>query len=454
MKYTIERLPESRVAIEVEIEAEQVEKALDRAAQRLSRHYRIPGFRPGRAPRRIVEARLGRDTLYEEAIRELANQAYQEILQKGEFEPVHPAELEAVNLEPFSFRLVVPVRPSVRLGDYRTLRFPLEVPEIGDTDVERVLERLQAAQTVWKVPDPPRPARPGDRLTVDLVGHMGEREVERRQEVEVLLDESSLPPGFGALVGAEVGQTMEVQTTLSEDLEDRDLAGQPATYTITIRAIYEPEVPPLDDEFARNYQQESLDALRASIRRELEETAQKQARALVLERMLRALDEGATVEMPQVLVEEVARALYQDREKQLRRLKVSMAQYLQWIGKTEEDLLQELRQVAAERLRSRLVLQEFIRAEGLEGEGDFQQTVEERLLAIARGEIGAEGLPASSSAETVPSGPAGTPPEDDRAPSSGPDILPSAESTAGEVRDEASPASNAAERPSEVSTDG
>ena len=440
MKYTIERLPESRVAIEVEIEAEQVEKALNRAAQRLSRQYRIPGFRPGRAPRYIIEARLGRGALYEEAAQELIRQAYQEILQKGEFEPVHQAELETIQMEPFSFRLIVPVRPSVRLGDYRSLRFPMEVPEVGDADVERVLERLQAEQTVWKVPEPPRPARLGDRLTAELVGRVGEREFEHLPQAELTLGDPDLLPGFEALVGAEVGRTVEVQTTLPENLEDKELAGRPATYTVTVQAIYEPEVPPLNDEFARFYNQESLDALRASIRRDLEETAQRQARARVLERMLRALDEGATVDMPQALVEEVARSLYQDREKQLRRLKVSMAQYLRWTGKKEEELLGELREVAAERLRSHLVLQEFVRAEGLEGEGEaLQKAIEERLLAIARGEVEATSVPEPSPGPVPPEGM--TPSES------------AAEEAPAEVVEEVSP-ETVSELTSEVSTDG
>lgn len=401
MKYTIERLSESRVAIEVEIEPEQVERALTRAAQRLSRQYRIPGFRPGRAPRHIVEARLGRAALYEEAASELVNQAYREIVQKGEFEPVHQAELETLRLEPFSFRLIVPVRPTVRLGDYRALRFPLEVPEISDADVERTLERLQAQQTVWKVPEPARPARMGDRLTVELIGRIGEREFERHPRMELTLGDPNLLPGFEALVGAEVGQTVEFQTTLPETIRDKELAGQTAIYTVTVQAIHEPEVPPLDDELARFFGQESLSALRAHIRHELEEQAQKRAREAVLDYMVREMVKGATVDMPQALVEEESRALYQERENQLRRLKVSMPQYLQWAGKKEEELLQELQEIAAEQVRSYLVLQEFVRAEGLEGErGSLQQVIEERLLAIARGEVEAAGVP-----EPSPSGP-------------------------------------------------
>ncbi len=403
MKYTVERLPESRVAIEVEIEAEQVEKALNRAVQRLSRRYRIPGFRLGRAPRYIVEARLGRSALYEEAAQELVSQAYREILQKGEFEPVHQAELESLQWEPFSFRLVVPVRPSVRLGDYRALRFPMDVLEINDADVEQVLKHLQAQQTVWKVPEPARPARIGDLLTVELIGRVGEHEFERSSQAELTLGDPKLPPGFEALVGAEVGQTVEFQTTLPEDMEKQDLAGQIATYTVTVQAIHEPEVPLLDDELARSCGQETLSALSAHIRRELEERAQKEARERVLDRMLREMTRGATVDMPQALVEEESRALYKERENLLRRLKVSMAQYLRWLGKKEEEFWEELREVAAERLRGRLVLLEFVRAEGIEDKGEgLQKAIEERLLAIARGEVEAANVPETSSGPALP----------------------------------------------------
>ncbi len=422
MKYTIEKLPESQVAVDVELEAELVEKALDRAAQRISRRGRIPGFRPGKAPRRVVESRYGRGALYEEAADDLIREAYKEILQKDEFTPIAQASVESMNLEPFSFRLVIPVRPTVTLGDYRALRFPEEVRTISDEDVQRALEHLQAEQTIWKEPDPARPSRLGDRLLVDLVGKVGEREIENRQQVELVLGDAGLLPGFSdPLVGAEPGQTVEVHTTLPTELDDKELAGQEVTYTVTVHAIKEPEVPALDDDFARSLNQdETLADLRDRLRRGMEEAAGKQAREQVLERMLEAVIDGATVDMPQVLVEEEAEALYKEQAEQVGNLHIPMARYLQVLGKTEEELRQELREAAPARLRRFLVLQEFMRAEGLAGQkGDeLRDSLESRLLAIARGEAPpveaetaaeAQGTAGADVAETVPAGEAAAP---------------------------------------------
>jgi len=405
MKYTIERLPQSRVAIDVEIEDERVEQALNQAARRIAREYRIPGFRPGKAPRYVVEARYGRAALYEQAADDLVRQSYQEILQKGEFEPVGQAELEKVNLQPFTFRLVVPVMPTVRLGDYRALRFPLEVAEVTDTQVQQALEHLQAEQTVWKEPDPPRPARAGDRLTVDLAGYSGERLIEQRQQVEIEAGDANLLPGFEALIGAEVGQTVEIHTTLPEDLEDKELAGQPATYTVTIHNIKEAEVPPLDDEFARSFTAEqTLEELRARLRREMEEAARQAAREKVLEQMLQAIVEGAEVDIPQVLVDQEAAELYTEQEKRLRKINIPMARYVEWIGESDESYRQRLAEAAPERLRRFLVLQELIRAEGLSGEADqVRDQLSQRLLDIASGAL-AEAATAAPAEETAAAG--------------------------------------------------
>lgn len=389
MKYTIEKLPQSEVAIQVEVDEEEARRAIDRAVQRLSRNYRIPGFRPGKAPRYIVEAHFGRAAIYDEAAEDLARQIYPEILQTGQFEPVGRASLQNINPEPFSFRLIVPTRPTIRLGDYRTLRFPLEISEVTEDDVQHALEHLQAEQTIWKEPEPLRPARPGDMLTIDLVGRSGEREIERRQQVDVRVGEEEIPPGFEALIGAEVGQTLEIATTLPPDLEDADLAGQPAMYTITVRALKEPEVPPLDDDFARTFSHEqSLEELGARLRRELKEAAQKSAREKVLDQMMQAIIDGAEVEMPRVMVDMEAQSLYEEQEERLRRLHVPMHRYLEWINKTRDEYREQLTEVAPARLRRYLVLQELIQAEGLQGEPDqVIRQLEQRLLDIASGAL-------------------------------------------------------------------
>ncbi len=389
MKYTIEQLPESQVAIDVEIEPEHVEKALDRAARRISQRARIPGFRPGKAPRFVVEGRYGRAALYEEASDELLQHAYREILETGEFSPVGKAQLEHLNLEPFSFRLIVPVRPTITLGDYGALRFEEKAEEVTEEDVQRVLEQLQEQQTIWKEPQPARPAREGDRVLVDLVGRVDEREIERQQQVELVLGDQGLLPGFReGLTGGEAGQTIQITTVLPEELDDEELAGQPAVYSVTVHTIREPEIPALDDEFAQAFgQEETLEEMRVRLQSELAKAAHEQARQRLLDEMLEALVEGAEVERPPILVDEEVDETLSRLEEQLKSLHIPMDRYLQSLGKTEEEYRQELRKGAEERVRRYLVMQEFIRAEGLSGEGEeLRQQLEDRLLAIAKGE--------------------------------------------------------------------
>jgi trigger factor len=404
MKYTIERLPESRVAIDVEVEPEIVEQALGRAARRIAQRARIPGFRPGKAPRYIVEMHFGRNVLYEDAGEELIQQALKEIMDKGEIEPVAQADVEKFEKEPFSFRLVIPVRPTVTLGDYRTLRFPEEVLEVTDEDVEHALKHMQDEQTVWKEPDPFRPARAGDRVVVDLLGHVGEKVIEERKDVEVVVGDENLLPGFEALVGAESGQTLQINTTVPEDLEDKELAGQSAIYTVAIHGIKEPEAPPVDDEFARSFGEgeQTLDELRARLRRDLGDYARKQAREKVLVQMLDAVVEGAAVDMPQVMVANETDALFEEQAQQMRTYNLSMAQYFQFTGQSEEEYRQELAKVAPGRMRRYLVLRELIRVEGIAEGTEMQEQLQERLLAIARGELAllVEELAAPAAEET------------------------------------------------------
>jgi trigger factor len=408
MKYTIERLPESRVAIDVEMEPEVVEAAVNRVARRLAQRARIPGFRPGKAPRYIIEMHFGRSALYEEASEELIQQALKEIMDKGDVDPVGQAQVETFELEPFSFRLVIPVRPTVTLGDYRALRFPEEVQEVTDEEVDHALKHMQDEQTVWKEPEPLRPAQIGDRLTVDLLGKTAEKTIEEHQGAEIVVGNENLLPGFEALVGAEVGQTLEIPTTLPEEMEDTELAGQPATFTVTIQGLKEPEAPALDDDFARNFGEgeETLEALRARLRSGLEERAREQAREKVLVQMLDAVVEGATLEMPQAMIDNEAEALFEEQANQLKSYGLSMEQFLRYAGQTEEEYREKFTAEAPGRLRRYLVLREFLRVEGIAEGADMQEQLEERLLAIARGEATAAAVTEDAGAGPEEEGPA------------------------------------------------
>lgn len=388
MQYTIERLVESQVAVDVQLESARVEKALNQAARRIAQKVRIPGFRPGKAPRNIIEARFGRASLYEEAIDDLVRGAYREILENGEFDPIAEAELDITSIEPFAFRLTIPVRPTVTLGDYRSLRFAEAVEGVTEEDVQAVLDRLQAEQTIWQTPDPPRPARQGDRLTVDWIEREGDETVQDQANVPLALGEADLPSELSeGLLGVESGQTVEIEATLPGDPQEEQ-PDREVVYTITVRDIKEPEVPPLDDEFALSFGQEkTLEEMRGRILGELEEIETRRARGRVLDQMIEAIVEGAEIDMPQALVNLEADELYKAQEAQLRSSKISMAQFCTFLGKTEEEYRDQLKEGARVRVRRSLVLQEVAQAEGLADEDDLAEKLEQRLLAIARGEL-------------------------------------------------------------------
>jgi trigger factor len=169
VKVTTEKLPKSLLALQIELDKDQVERGLDKAARRLSQKYPVRGFRPGKAPRAIIERSYGRAALMEEATDDLINKAYRDALDQEKIAPVGPPVLDGItSAEPFTFRVTIPVAPTITLGDYRNIRAPLDVSEITDADVDHEMERLRDKHVVLKELDDPRPAQEGDQLKVNL----------------------------------------------------------------------------------------------------------------------------------------------------------------------------------------------------------------------------------------------------------------------------------------------
>ncbi|MEI6180491.1 MAG: trigger factor family protein, partial [Chloroflexales bacterium] len=163
MKITIEKLPKSRLALQIELDKDRFERGLDQAARRLSQKHPIHGFRPGKVPRFLIERTFGRDELVKEATDDLVNKAFRDALQQAKVEPIGPAEFRGVDSsEPFTFTIHVPVAPTVELGDYRALRVPLQIEAVTDADLVRAMDNIRERHVVLKALDDPRPAEAGD----------------------------------------------------------------------------------------------------------------------------------------------------------------------------------------------------------------------------------------------------------------------------------------------------
>lgn len=366
MKVTLERLPESRVQLQIEIDEDRLERSLDSAFKRLAQKNRFPGFRPGKAPRAIVERAYGREGLIREALDKLVPDAYNEAIEAEDVDAIGQPELEIDQLEPVKFTAIVPVRPNVKLNDYRSVRVeqePVEVtPELIDEQLV-ALQRRHATQVPVE-----RPIQWNDILIADVAGETDGDSFLEDKDAEFPLREGEvlfLPGLAEAFIGMEKGETKEFTLTIPEDFRVERLQGKEAKFTLHIREVKEEELPELDDEFAAmiNAEEfENIEALKARIesdlRAQMEQTAENQLRSDAVEKMV----EGATLEYPKLLVDHeidhlVREATGNDEAQYLA--------YLRTVGRSEADFRETWREAAELRVKRSLVLNELAEAEGL-----------------------------------------------------------------------------------------
>lgn len=389
MKVTTEKLPRSLVALDIELDSDQVEKGIERAARRLSQKYNIPGFRKGKAPRFIVENYFGRAALLEEATDDLINKAFQAALDQEKIALIGKADLEAVNFsaEPYSFRVTVPVAPTVSIGDYRALRSPLAIEEVSDEDVEMAMRTRRDKHAVLRELDEPRPAREGDEMTAELEVYLDGQPFEPRAEGEplqpatLILEPGRLVPGlYEGLVGAEAGQAVEVPAQMPADHANEQLRGREVTFVGKVLGIKE-RIPADWDELPTLEEFEgTLEELREKTRAELAESAKNVAERSAADEFTRQLIEQSEFDIPDALVEREADAMLQQEEQQFTRYGVKPEQIYEYRGQRREDLLEQNKPEAERRIRVSLALQELIRQEGITISDDEVQAEVDRTV--------------------------------------------------------------------------
>jgi trigger factor len=384
VRVSAQKIPESQVVLEIEVEPERVEKALDRAYRQLVSRTRVPGFRPGKAPRAMLERYLGRDALLRQALDRLVPEVYQEATRQEEVDPIDLPELEVVTTEPLVVKATVPVRPSVDLGDYRQVRVPREPVEIPQERIEQALEDLRHRYAVQEPVN--RPVQWGDILRADVTGTVDDITLVNEKDVEFRLREGQAVsvPGFAErLLGLAKGVETEMEVPVPADFADQRAAGKTARYRVLIHDVKEEKLPALDDSFAKQVGEGfgSLAALRERIESDIRQVEEEMALHRYHDQVLAALEEKATLEFPPVLVDRELERLVEDEQKALgggpstggRNLE----RYLQMQGKSEEELRQELRPLAVERVRRSLILTQVAEAENISvSDAEIDQEVE------------------------------------------------------------------------------
>jgi trigger factor len=390
VKVTTEKLPKSLLALNIELDREQVEKGLDRAARRLSQKVNVPGFRKGKAPRFILENYFGRDALIEEATDDLVNKAFREVLDQQQIEPYGAASLDgppSFDEEPYHFRVLVPVAPTTTLPDYRAIRAPLEVDEITDETVERAMDALRERHVVLREPEEPRPAQQGDQLAVELESTVDGEPLDDRdengaiRESTLVMEPDRLVGGlYEGLLGIQPEETREITVQMPEDHANEKVAGKEVQFTIKLLRIQERLLPDWEELPVLEEFEGTLDELRAKTRKELEETARENAARETADAFIKQLVEQSAYDIPDALVEREADDLLHRQGHEFERYGITLEQMLQYRGKTHDEAVDELKPQAEERLRTTLALREVVHAEGLDVDDAEVDAEVERML--------------------------------------------------------------------------
>lgn len=366
MKITAERQPESQVLLEIEVEPERVEKSMDQAFRRMSGRYRIPGFRPGKAPRVMFERYVGRETLLREALEKLVPQVYEEAIKEESLDPIDQPSFEIPTFEPLLIKATVPLKPTVELGDYRELRVPREEPTVTSEQVDEAMENLR--RQFASLTPVERPAQAGDVVRADLKAEVEGRELVSEEDTDLRLNEQGmqgLPGLLERLIGVEKGQQYTFEVDVPEDYDEASLAGKQATYHVTVKEIKEEQLPEPDDSFASEVGEgfPSYVALRERIESDLKKRAAEQAERDYDQKVVEALIAQAQIDFPPVLVDREIDHILSEQTGGGTRASIEAA--LRKSGGSADALVEQVRPLALERVKRSLVLTEVAENEGL-----------------------------------------------------------------------------------------
>lgn len=390
VKVTSETLPERQVKLQIEVDEDRHKEAIETAYKKLAPRVQIPGFRAGKAPRPLIEKQLGRHRLLDEAMDILVPKVYTEVLEQEDITPVAQPSVELVSHEPLVFTATIPLQPVVDLGDYQSLRRPK--PEIEVTE-EQIEEALQELRTRYGTIEPvERAAAEGDIVRADIKASADDMTIFSSNDIEFRLNEASLAslPGLAnTIVGMSKGESAETSEDVPADFGDDRLAGKTVVYNVTLHEVKEEKLADLNDDFAKDVGEgfETLLALRARIREDIEKAESEAALRNYETEVVDALAEQATIEFAPQMVEHEIEHILEDQANLDPRDPRAQLIYLQRMNMTEQEVKDSVRPEAEQRIRRSLVLSNFAEAENIEVDAsDIEAEIES--MASESGEQG------------------------------------------------------------------
>lgn len=387
MSLQVEKLEKNMAKLTIEASAEELETAIQKAYLKNKGSITLPGFRKGKAPRKMIEKMYGAGVFYEEAANNLIPEAYSKAVEEAkELEIVSQPSIDVVQIEagkPFIFTAEVALKPPVTLGEYKGLEVEVPSAEVTEEEIQAEVEKERKKNSrVIDVDD--RAVEQGDMVKLDFEGFTDGEAFEggKGENYELTIGSGSFIPGFEEqLVGAKIGEEMEVNVTFPEDYHSKELAGKPAVFKCTVHQINVEELPEADDEFAQEVSEfDTMEEYKADIRKNLTEKKEKEAKAAREAAAVEKAVANAQMEIPDPMVEGQVRQMADDFARRIQSQGLTVEQYFQFTGMTAEKLLDQMRPDALKRIQNSLVLEAIAQAEDIQ---ISDERLEEELVKMA-----------------------------------------------------------------------
>lgn len=393
MSLQVENLEKNMAKLTIEVSAEEFEKAIEKAYQKNKGKMSVPGFRKGKVPRKMIEKMYGTSVFYEDAANEIIPEAYANEVENCDLEIASQPSIDVVQIEsgkPFIFTAEVATKPDVELGQYKGVEVEKKAAEVTDEEVDKALEDEREKQSRM-VPVEGRAVADGDMVTIDFEGFVDGEAFEGGKGTDYPLtigSHSFIDTFEEQLVGKNVGEEVTVNVTFPEQYQAAELQGKPAMFKVSIKEIKQKELPELDDDFAQDVSDfDTLAEYKEDLKKKVLEKKEEEVKAQFEEDVVEKVVADAKMEIPAPMVDMQVRQMADNFARRMSSQGLTMEQYMQFTGMTEDKLVEQMRPQALKTIQSRLVLEAIVKAENIEVTEDEFKAELEKMASMYQMEV-------------------------------------------------------------------
>nr|WP_294528959.1 trigger factor [uncultured Blautia sp.] len=376
MSLQVEKMEKNMAKLTIEVSAEDLDKAMEGAYKKAKNRISIPGFRKGKAPRKMIEKMYGKGVFLEDAVNALLPEHYGKAVEECDLEIVSQPKIDVVQMEPgkdFIFTAEVAVKPEVTLGEYRGLEVPKTEISVTDEEIDaEVMKEQEKNSRTITVED--RAAQKDDIVTIDFEGFTDGVAFEggKGSDYPLTIGSNTFIPGFeDQLIGANTGDHVEVKVTFPEEYQAKDLAGKEAVFQCDVKKIEAKELPELDDDFAKDVSEfDTLAEYKENVKKELTEKKESEAKTAKENAVIDKVIENAQMDIPEAMIDTQCRQMMDDFGRRMQSQGLSMEQYFQFTGQSMDKMMEDMKPQALKRIQTRLVLEKVVEAEKIEASED------------------------------------------------------------------------------------